>query len=454
MLPHARIAWLACALSLAGCNFGGGIDPIPGTLNFPIALALSPARPSAPPRWLYVVNSNFDLRFNEGTLMAFDLDEIAGTAAGERGLLDECEGRDPCAALENVAALTAGREVGIGSYADGLAVSPGGSRLYIASRSRQDLTFVSWTGDAFACVLDEESGDSTIPICAVQDTKQSKGDRDVQIQDDPVAVAAGRLADIGGSGIDPNFDFVLLAMRDPVLQEGSVALYIDREDADPAAVPQLVDVIGGFPDSPVTLTMQPGTGIGWLTSEATTDLGRVGVAVEPGQPFASFLYDAGSVRLGGLDFGNDSRDLVFDPLAAQSRAFVLLRSPESIGELDLTRMGPLAGDVAVRDLFEVAAGPSRLAIGRIRGRTYVLATAFDGRKLFVVDADLGALIAVVGGFSGPFELVIDEARELAYVIDFPVSVIRIVDLSPLGTAAPPTVVGTIGTPTPVEDFTN
>src|SRR5690349_4448732 len=70
---------VAGALALAGCNLSQqGIDPTPGTLNFPIAVQLSPAEGGAPPSHVFVINSNFDLRFNQGTLMAFNLDELAG----------------------------------------------------------------------------------------------------------------------------------------------------------------------------------------------------------------------------------------------------------------------------------------------------------------------------------------------------------------------------------------
>lgn len=431
----ARLAWGGClATSLVGCNLDeGGIDPTPGTLNLPVAVALSPTAAGEAPEHLFVVNSNMDHRFNEGTLMAFDLDEV------ERMIGPDCTSSAPCAldALEPFLVS----EIGVGSDADGLSVSPDGDRVYVASRARQNLTFVNWDGQ-FQCETKDE--DDAVKSCVDQGTVVAGG-RELELDGDPVAVTSGRLADVGGG----NGNFVLLALRD-----GQVALYIDEEGPAPDQAPRLVHIAKGFPDSVVTITMQPGTGIGWLTSAATRQLGRVGIAVDPAEPLQSFLYDAGAVTLGGLDTGVDSRDLQFDPTDPGGRALVLTRRPEAVVALDLARMGLNARDVAIDDVFEVGQGPSRLAIGTIAGKNYALATTFDGRKMFVIDVELGALIAVVGGFSGPFELAIDEARQRAYVVDFPVSVIRIVDLEPLARGEAPYIEATLGRPTPVEDFTN
>lgn len=446
--PWSRFsAWLvlfANVLFVAGCNFGDGITPPPATLNLPIAVALSPAADDAAPRWLYVLNSNYTLRFNDGTLMSFDLDAIASA-------LESCSKEAPCAFDDASLFLTS--EVGVGSHGAALAVSPGGSRIYIPSRSRRNLTFTNWDEDAaaFRCQVDGDN-ESQLPTCAVQDADETvANERGLTFEGDPRTVATGRLADIGGG--EGNFILLGYWPPNPNQDEGWVALFIDEEGAPSDSPPRLVDIARGFPPM-VTLTLQPGTGIAWMTSASTDRLARVGVAVNTFEPSRPFLYDAGSIRLGELDTGRDSRDLKFDPARPQERAFVLTRQPEAVAELDLTREGLNARDGAIADVFEVAAGPSRLAVGRIGGRTYALATTFDGRKIYVIDVTGGAPVAVVGGFSGPFDLVVDAARELAYVVDFSLSVVRIVDLSPLNAGDAPYIRGTLGRPTPTKEFAN
>jgi hypothetical protein len=52
----------------------------------------------------------------------------------------------------------------------------------------------------------------------------------------------------------------------------------------------------------------------------------------------------------------------------------------------------------------------------------------------------------VRGLAGPFEMVVDEARQLIYVADFGASVIRVVDAHGVGDRSqpPPRIVATLG----------
>lgn len=66
-----RSAALA-VLALTGCyDQGGGVEPPLDRIYFPVGLAVSPAASR-----LYVVNSDFDLQYNSGSLQALDLDRV------------------------------------------------------------------------------------------------------------------------------------------------------------------------------------------------------------------------------------------------------------------------------------------------------------------------------------------------------------------------------------------
>jgi hypothetical protein len=449
---YVLLGGIAAVAALSACNLDQrGIEPAPATLNFPMALALSaPAAPGEASSRLFVVNSNFDLRFNDGTLMALDLERLAGSgAAGDRGLLgaEECSAEDPCE-FDDLTELVSS-EVGIGSHTDAVSLSPDGARLYLASRANRNLTFVDWNEEQSRFDCDQTADRGPLERCADAfrhaDEAEVATERSIVLDGDPVAVATGPLEELGaGEGAG---DYVLLALRD-----GRVALIID--DAAHDGAPELVDILEGLPNSLLSMAVQPGAGIAWVTSAASNQLARVGVVVDPDEPNRSFLYDAGALRLGGVDDGQDARDIKFDPALPDERAFVLARRPESVITLDLARPGVGAGDVGLGEIFEVGAGPSRLAVARLAGRTFVVASAFDARRLFVIDVDHGALVGVVGGFSGPFEMVVDEARQLLFVADFSVSVVRVLDLEPLARSAPPRLLATLGDPTPVERFAN
>src|SRR4051794_3033017 len=71
------LACLAGTLTLAGLVASCGLNQegVPPPLNriaFPASIKADPTG-----RWLYVVNSNADLRFNNGTLVAVDLEKAA-----------------------------------------------------------------------------------------------------------------------------------------------------------------------------------------------------------------------------------------------------------------------------------------------------------------------------------------------------------------------------------------
>src|SRR5262245_15051768 len=68
----ARNSLLLAACILAGCySTGEGPTPSVTALYFPVGIAVSPGGKA-----LFVANSDFDLRFNAGTVGAYDLPRI------------------------------------------------------------------------------------------------------------------------------------------------------------------------------------------------------------------------------------------------------------------------------------------------------------------------------------------------------------------------------------------
>ncbi len=442
-------------LAASACNFEqAGIDPGPATMNFPIAVELYQPDPSVAASHLLVVNSNFDLRFNTGSIQAIDLSRVDAA----------CSGVEDCT-LDNLTFIDDNREgldavlldeVGIGSHADGLTLNPGQTKLYLPVRSGRDLTTIGFSPtDGFEC--DQGYRDPTVTQGArweatdirrcsdayrVTRREDIASERSLQLVGDPVAVAVVPSEEVGAPGVG---EFILMVMRG-----GEVALFLDDGSGQP--VPELIHIADGFPENLVTLTMQPNTGIGWLTAIGTDDIARVGIVVDTASPTRSFLYNAGALRLGGIDDGEDTRDFQFHP-RREDTAFVLSRRPESVVEVDLDRRGLTSVDLGLRDVYEVGAGPSRLLPIVLGDRTYVLVSCFDAQRLFIIDVDHGALVSVIGGFSGPFELVVDEVTQRLYMVDFTVSVIRVLDLLPLTRGEVPTVFATIGDSTPIISLT-
>ncbi|MCA9610013.1 MAG: hypothetical protein KC619_30665, partial [Myxococcales bacterium] len=451
------------SIGAAACNFSqAGLDPTPTTMNFPIAIELfQPDPAAADASHLFVVNSNFDLRFNAASIQAFDLERVDEyIATGCAGLSGEDCNLDEITFVDNAREgnqAVVSDEVGLGSHADGLALRPRDQRrLYLPVRSSRDLTTIDFdpaTG-TFDCGQEYRAEVSAgtarwdaedIPRCSdarrITRREAVANERELDLVGDPVAVAVVPSLDVNETDVG---DFILYAMR-----EGRVALFLDDGSQ---GTPELLHIQDGFPGNLVTLAHQPGTAVAWMTAVGSNELARVGIVVDQTNPARSFLYDAGRLRLGGLDDGQDTRDIQFHPTDPDT-AFVLSRRPESVIEVDLARRGLTPSDLGIDDVFAVGRGPSRLTITEIDGRTYVLASCFDAQRLFIIDVAAGALVSVVGGFSGPFEIVVDPSNQRLYMVDFTVSVVRIVDLTPLARGDVPSLVATLGRITPVMSLT-
>ncbi|MEQ8454572.1 MAG: hypothetical protein RLO52_41780 [Sandaracinaceae bacterium] len=447
-MPSRTLVAFAGACLLAACNFDqAGLDPPPRTLNFPIAVALSEPPGGGEPRHLFVANSNFDIHYNTGSLQSLDLERVHAIIASDCG-----GGSVDCVVPLSSDVVVS--EVGVGSHVSAIDVSPRGDRIYLSVRSNRNLTFVDVDDGELRCdasIRDPGgSQDEDIPRCGDAFRRGQEGEvaseRGLVLSDDPVGVTSGRLEDIGASA--GAGDFVLMALRG-----GGVALFLDR-DAGPGRQPELVHIATGFPEQLVNIQLQPGAGVAWLASEGSSALGRVAIALDTGNPTRSFLYDFGDRFVAGIDSGNDVRDLAF--IDGGATAFALTRSPEALVTLDVARGGRNPGELGLGDIYEVGNGPSRIAVAEVEGREYVLVSCFDARKIFIIDPAVRALVAVVGGFSGPFEMAVGPHTSggttdtFLYVTDFTTSQIRVVSLAPLATAGVPRIVAAIGEPITVE----
>ncbi|HJL06265.1 MAG TPA: hypothetical protein RMH85_20370 [Polyangiaceae bacterium LLY-WYZ-15_(1-7)] len=432
------LAWLA----LGACD-NEGAPPPNGRLAFPAALAVSPDG-----SFLYVANSNFNLRYNSGSLQTYDLavlneridaagcpesqaDSCGIISAEDAATRDDLEGL----AIEPVSGLLRS-EVRIGSYADGLEVSPDGRRVYLPVRSDANLTYVDV--DPATGALD--CGEGPAPAGAPYDCRDAfrRGDdeaatlRGIELPADPVGVTVGELSSVtsGGEG-----SFVLVAHR-----AGRASLFFDpRAGEGFQGPPVLVHTLSGFPEELVDVTIDPETGLGWMPSAIDQLIGRVGLAVDDqlDEIDRSFLFDAGDLFVGDVDTGSgtlgDTRAIRFDPRPGVRRAYVLSRRPRALVVID---PDDSTFELDVLDIIEVGAGPSRLAVeafdrGEGGERALAFISTFTSQAIYVVDLDLGRLVGIVRGLGGPFELTVDAERERIYVLDFRQSVIRVIDLAPM-----------------------
>ncbi len=315
-------------------------------------------------------------------------------------------------------------EAEIGSFADGLAISTTGRRLYIPVRSDANVTFIDVDSEG---LLDCGSGfvpqQSCTEFYRTSSAEQVNPSAPVEMPADPVDVFAGSLT----ADFDPAFEgeYILVAHR-----EGEASLLFDQE-RNGVVRPRIAASLDELAPEQVTITYQPAAKKAWISSAVTNQVIRVGVAID-GDLTQSSLFNAGTLFVTGLDVGNVMRDILFDPRPGRDLAYMVSRSPES---LVVARSDSAGEQLNVVGQISACRGPSRLKLVELPARGGMVLTAFiscfEQRMVQIIDAELFQGITILTNISGSFEFVVDVPRERIYIADFSTSVLRIADLGPV-----------------------
>jgi hypothetical protein len=475
--PGACITILASMLA-AGCLVNEGVNPPRGVLNFPVQLVTLTRAGETAPGVLYVANSNFDLLYNSATLQAYDL-ELVNEILDSRCTSTR---RDLCTVVPrgsvyleldlgdlqiiepNEGESLLVDEVLIGSYTQSMALGPGAQRLYLTVQGVSDLTHAIVAPDGR---IDCGSGFGAGEACTsffTSTERERAAERGIQFPPGPMALYVGALEELGmpaGTG-----NYLLVTDRNE-----SVSLFID--EGTPNSRPEVVDVVSGVvPGGAVTLAREPNSGHVWAPTILGSNISRfipaIDAATDPGTLFESRLAILPGFNVRGLSTGTaaDLRQVAFDPRPGNDAVYILSRSPAAL--IVAKRTGDLSSyptpSLVPDRVIDLGIGPSRLELAtfEVAGAPLLLAfiTSFDSRDLYVVDVDRSELLSVAAGLSGPFDFVVDTARERLYIGEYDTSVVRFVDLGPMlacleGGATPtsectPELVGFLGVPNALE----
>lgn len=472
-----RITALACSAGLslvAACTDQPGIPPVPARLEFPIAARLIDASGTgADPTHLVVLNSNFYLRYNAGTLQSYDYTVLGDAVA------TQCPttGVDPefCAIVPTEAGYRAGplgnlfvvptdgllvSEVKTGSFGEGIAVAPDARHLYLPIRSDEDVTRVDFGQDGTLACGNAGEGE----LCDRAHRRSNRGvlkQRDLALPNEPLDLHVGDLSDFGmapGSGL-----YLASAHR-----SGKVSFFaIPDVDAEPV----VTDVVGFESRTFSTLTFEPRSRTFWLPTVGNSLILRATVSIDATttDPSLAVLRPSPAVSFTEVDLGRSTASLqqvAFDPrpgLPYEDRIYLLSLRPAA---LVLGRNEVGTNQLAIDHFLPLGAEPSRVTLVELGGRMLAFVSCFLSREIYIYDVDSGRLVSMARGMNGPFELMVDSSggQERLLVVDFRVSVIRFFDLAPLvaclglttaPTEAPqcaPRMIGMLGVPSTVEEL--
>jgi DNA-binding beta-propeller fold protein YncE len=386
--PRSQTPWLshlllaACVLlaGATGCEDFVGVPAPSGSIYFPVGLALHPDG-----RYLYVVNSNFDVTFSEergGTVVVVDTDTMT---------------------------VIPGSAVLIGSFGGDVVLSPDARRLYVAVR-----------------------GDNSVVRLEV-----SEDGRDIRCGNGRDGLACR----IGGLPSDP-FGLALvtfeanLEVGGPTLIELLVTTHLQSNDITAISIKDedlatqeriRSELIAGGS----AIAVHPRTGDFYAVGRFANQIRRFLPVIGREGDIAA-IFPLGTIPLPNPSGTYDARDIVFTSDGDQ--AFVAARNPSVTLVLDtspsnrefgtgtrdeVTAQIDLDGEPSALALVEEASGPA----------LYVLEFGTD--EIAVVDPVNRQVVGRNPVGDGPTDAVVDQTRhQRLYVSLFNENAIGVVDLDP------------------------
>lgn len=416
----------AAAALLVGCPANNGTDPPVDAFFFPIGAAQN-ARGDT----LFVANSDFDLRYNGGTVVSVDLGLVRARAARVSAAGPENCTPDPnaagaavCPAREFIRSAATRK---INPFAVDLTIAryPTRERVYVVVRGDGSLTWLDASPEgALEC---GGSGDAPV-LCddahrAGIDTAQSP-------------VGARLPPDPSSLSVDPQRGWIVVAHQsvDPSFARASLFRDPSFAGGQSAAGPSLLNVVGGLGPGLSALALlardeADPTRSTWV-STSRSEAALTFLQAYPGNPQLGdalpFLYRSASARIEGLNTGANNRSVLLDR-TRPGRAYLVSRAPEALLTVQFDPAAPTR--VQVVDAVPLPPGPSRLAL--VPGaRPMVLAVSYDARQVTLVDIAAQRVVGQVFTNRGPHTVVVDTQEPWAYVLDFLDAAVEVLDLRP------------------------
>jgi YVTN family beta-propeller protein len=470
-----RFAAVLAAVVGGGCNFGqSGIAPPANRIFLPAGIVTDRDED-----FLYVVNSNSDLRFNAGTLAAVDLSRaraaLAQAAANPpaicaktrfsrtepvpddyccRDLVDSnvlnCNEPQFIQADATVALGSFGSAVTLQRFERGPEVV---RRLFVAVRAEPSITFadVTVSGGAVSirCTGPRQGGSPQLGGAYCDDNwrlRRPSGvtpgalvlpeEPHVLALDDSLGILSiGHLtvtanSQVQGGGVstvdvcNPQIDsprFAGLA-RTTFLPASLSQAVAALSDGDPANPDTRLYATARYSAAISGLVLRDSSQKACAPAGEDRDLTMV-----PAESFYSSAF---------LPHGADIRGILFS--ADGSKAFVLHRNdadaianPPALAVLDRTRLADGTVSNTPLTVLEVCGGPTSMQMHDAGRGARIYVTCYDDGQIYVVDPSILVVTAIIDAGAGPTSLVFSHLDPgFAYVASFANSHLSVLDLNP------------------------
>jgi DNA-binding beta-propeller fold protein YncE len=414
MLTARSSSWLVASMLAATACLPdtGGIEPPSDELIFPVGLATTPND-----NFLLAVNSNFNLKYNAGTIVALDLsvlDEHLATSpdTGEVVYATECgtdgvttvSGDNQYCFVDISSLIVEDETLRVGAFASDLEITPFGDRAVVPVRGERAITLIDVNEDG-PDVLSCGEGDDLHCDSAHKVTSNATFTLPIE----PYEVSVTTLDETDPSGTTTP---VTLGFATHVAG-GEVSLFsISRGAAFSPVQAELLSVIGGVVGGASGIATYDDETYVAGRHDATPHIAVLSVLTDSdtgSYTSSPWFNQTDHIDLGDEMYaGTDARGIAVSPDG--TLAFVATRTPDALLKIDLEHMQLI-------DQTTVCVDPSEVAAYEHEGVVYAFVLCFLTGQVYVVDTNLMQVEVRATG-SGPQAIAFDETRKLAYIANF------------------------------------
>jgi hypothetical protein len=390
----------------------GGIEPPSDQLIFPVGLATTPND-----NFLLVANSNFDMKYNAGTVVAIDLSVLdehlsAVPETGEAVYATECgadgvssvSGDDQYCFVDDAALIREEETLRLGAFASDLEITALGDRAVVPVRGERAIVLID-VDEAGPDVLSCGEGGDLHCDAAHQVTSSSA----VTLPIEPYEVAVTTLDETDQVG---NTTPVTLGFATH-LAGGEVSMFsISRGPAGSPVQAELLSVIGGVVGGASGIAAFENETYVAGRHDANPHVAVLSVLTDPetGSYTGNPWFDqTDHVDIGDEMYaGTDARGVAVS--ADGSLAFLATRTPDALLKIDLDQL-------QLVDQTTVCIDPSVVAAYEHETVHYAFVLCFLTGHVYVVNTDLMQVQVRATG-SGPQAIAFDDTRRLVYIANF------------------------------------
>ncbi len=414
-----------------------GISPPLDKLVFPVGIATVNNDHS-----LLVVNSNFDLEYNDGTLISLDLSRLDNDQNGfpydKKTGVYTIKGKDLDSFCDSTTstycnlnesnAVDKAQTIRLGAYASDLNITPQGDRALIPVRGEKAIIEVDISGKKKA-VLD--CGQDSNLRCNRAHLIKSSDSLSLPIEPYNVRTM-DYVHDEKGVKVTETLGFATHRAG------GEVSLFsVSRRigKSKPVYDNTLIDVIGGVVEGASGLAVNPFKKDIYVSGQrdpspsvsvlrVLTDLGAGGSYLN--NPWFSQVATISISKK--ISKGNNARDIAVSPDG--KTGFLITQSPPALIKMNLDTY-------EVEDMMTVCRESSKVRLFLDKGESesgeddklYAFVLCFITSQVYIVDT--GMMVPVIRKTGdGPQDIAFDHKRELAYIANFTDSTISLIQAVP------------------------